>query len=198
MDPIRTRQAQGTTLINAQKIHDVKYATKLLPTGVLASSLDFFTSAPLADVTYDNYANGGNLVDSGKEFTIYQVGVQLTIGTTPTIADYDLIIGRCVLALSTAQKEYGRFPILLLPSGGGLAVQGSQVGVAGTAVQGVTNGMPTRNGMFKLAAPLIIGANQSFKATLYAPNAVGFPAITLTGTTYIRILLDGVEQRAAA
>lgn len=51
MEPIRTRKAQGTTLIEAQRIHDTKYATKLLASGVLPSLTEFFRSAPLGDYT---------------------------------------------------------------------------------------------------------------------------------------------------
>jgi hypothetical protein len=206
MEPIRTRKAQGTTLIEGQRIHDTKYATKLLASGTVPTITEFFRSAPLGDYTYDNYSSGGNLVDSGKEFVIYQIAVQLIQGTSNTLLDWEALISKCVLKLTTAQKEYGYFPVLWLPAGGGPVAQSGQVNIAPSGTPTTvttspvlaTNGTPTRAGMFKLAAPLVIQANQSFKVDLIAPNAVGFAAISLTGTTYVRIMLDGVEQRAAA
>jgi hypothetical protein len=206
MEPIRTRKAQGTTLIEAQRIHDTKYATKLLASGVLPSITEFFRSAPLGDYTYDNYASGGNLVDSGKEFVIYQIAAQLIDGTSNTLLDWNALISKLVMKITTAQKEYGYFPLLFLPQGGGLNASGGQVSVSPSATPGVLNsttvgagnGIPQHSSMFKLAAPLVIQANQSFKIDVIAPNGVGFTAITLTGSSYLRIILDGIEQRAAA
>lgn len=204
---INTRQAVGGMLINGQQIHDQKWATRSLPVGVLANTTDFFSAPASADPCVDRYSSGGNLVDSAKKFIVVQMGLWLYSANTAALADLDKIINFCAIRLSTNQREFGTFRALQLPAGGGLDVPGGQISItpgasgvaAASGVVGASNGLKTRGAMFKLAAPMIIGANQSFKAELLAP-AVGslFGAITLTQIVFAQLLLDGVEERAAS
>jgi len=201
----RTRQYQATGVINAQAIHDTKYATRSIPAGVIPSTVNFFGAAPSADPTSDRYEQGNTLVSSGKIFTIFSIAAQVAAGAGAVMADFESIINTCSLRIVTSQKEYGVFPLLMMPAGGGAAYQSGQVAVTPAAVPGnlsvigVLNGMPTQSATFALARALEIQANQSFYMELLGPVAAGvWGAQTLTGAIRVRLILNGVEERAAA
>ena len=200
-----TRRYQNIGVGDFQYIHDTKYATRSIAAGTLPVVTNFFGAAPSVDITLDRYEQGNTLVSSGKVFTIFGIAVQLTIGAAGTLTDLEKICNFTCLRLITAQKEYGMIPLYMLPQGGGLAIQSGQIAVTPAAspgafsTVGATNGMPQRSSMFNLAMPLDIQANQSFYAELVAPSGQGFLAAqSLTGAVQVRVVLDGVEQRAAA
>jgi hypothetical protein len=184
-----------------QNIHDMKWATRALAAGVIPTSTNFFTAAPSSDPTADRYEQGNTLVSSGKTYTIFGMFLQVFAGAAAVLGDFEKLINFTCIRLVTAQKEYGVFPVSLIPAGGGLFVQGGNVSVTpaaapgGLSVSGLINGQPGRNASFTLANPLIIQANQSFFAELVGPTAT---PQTLTGALNIRLVLDGVEQRTAS
>ena len=199
--PTATRQFQPTGVSNSQRIHDMKWATRTLAAGVVPSSTNFFGAAPSPDQTVDRYEQGNTLVSSGKLFTIFGIFVQLYAGAAAVLADFEKLCSFTAVRLITAQKEYGVFPISLLPAGGGLVIQSGQVAVTpavapgGQSTVAALNGAPGRNAAFTLANPLIIQANQSFYAELLGPTVT---TQTLTGAIIVRIVLDGVEERPAS
>lgn len=201
----RTRAFQPTGIGYNQFIHDAKYATRSIPAGVIPSTVNFFTAAPSADPTSDRYEQGNTLVSSGKKFNIFSILVQVLPGAACVLGDLEKVINYCSVRLVTAQKEYGVFPLFMLPAGGGISIHSGQVAVTPAAapgaqsVVGATNGVPSRDSCFSLAVPLEIQANQSFYMELLGPVAAGvFGAATLTGAVQVRLVLDGVEERVAA
>lgn len=200
-----TRAYRPMGILSGQTIHDTKYATRSIAAGVIPPALNFFTAAPSVDMTSDRYEQGNTLISSGKKFYIFSILAQVLGGAAATLTDLEKVINFCSLRMVTAQKEFGVWPLFMLPAGGGLAIQSGQVAVTPAAIPGnlsivgACNGMPTREAAFTLARPLEITANQPFYMELLGPTASGvFGAATLTGAVQVRVVLDGVEDRAAA
>jgi hypothetical protein len=197
--PTRAFQPSGVGLL--QQIHDFKYATRSLAAAAIPTTTNFFGAAPSSDPTLDRYDQSGTLVSSGKKFTIYQMAVHIWKNTADAnLADLQKIIDNCFIRLVTASKEFGVYPVLALPIGGGLAIQSGQVAVTPAAApgafssQGALNGHPLRK-RFALKFPLEIQSNQQFYAELLGPQAT---PLTLSSITLIRLELEGVEERPAA
>ncbi len=199
--PTPTRMFQPTGFGQNQDLHDMKWATRALAAGAIPATTNFFGAAPSSDLTVDRYEQPNTLVSSAKTYTIYGLFVQLFIGAAGTLSDLEKVINYTALQIITAQKEYGVFPVSLLPAGGGLLVQSGQIAVTPAATPGAQspvgalNGTPDRRACFKFANPLIIQANQGFACNLIGPTAT---AQTLTGIVNVRVVLDGVEQRTAS
>lgn len=196
--PTRIFQPQGVGL--DQGIHDFKYATRTIAAGVIPASTNFFGAAPSADQTVDRYDQGNTLVSSGKQFTIYSLGLVVLAGAAAVLTDFEKVINFCMIRIVTASKEFGVFPVLDLPAGGGLSAQSGQISVTPAASPGaysinaLTNGHPLRK-KFALKYPLVIQANQSFYCELVGPTVT---TQTLTGAIICRLELEGVEVRPAA
>ena len=171
-----------------QCVSDTKYSTKTLAAAVAPASTDFFTSAPSADATVDNYDAGNQLVTSAKQFMIQAISVNV-IGTA--IADIDAIIQKGVIVLTAQNKEIGRFRVRHLAAAGGTFVAGAQVAAASPV--GVVNGTPQTD--IWRVMEILIDTNQSFKASLYMPTATPY---TVTASTSVEIDLVGYEVRPAA
>lgn len=206
MSPTPTRLLQPADTNLGNTIHDIKFATRVLAAAVLGTT-NFFSAAPSADPSVDRYEQGNTLITSGKRFTIYQIGLMLRPSPdtdTVNLIDMDRVINLCSLRLVISQKEYGVFPLVNIPAGGGISALSGQVSATAAAAPGafstagVSNGLPMRR-RFALQCPLIIQSNQQFFAELIAPNGTGVvAAITLTGALIARLELEGVEERAAA
>ena len=200
-NPTPTRMFQPTGIGQNQRIHDMKWATRTIAAGVIPTTTNFFGSAPSSDPTVDRYEQGNTLVSSAKIYTIYGLFVQIYAGAAAVLTDFEKLISFCCCRIVTAQKEYGVFPISLLPAGGGLLVQSGQVAVTPAATPGALsiiaalNGQPGRNAAFTFANPLEIQANQPYYMELVGPTAT---TQTLTGALQVRFVLDGVEQRTAS
>jgi hypothetical protein len=196
-----TRQFQPAGVGVLQSIHDVKYATRILAAGTIPGTTNFFGAAPSADLTLDRYDQGNTLVASGKTYTIYQLAVHVFKNTADAnLADIQKIVDNCFIQIQTAAKEFGVYPIGMLPYGGGICVQGGNIAVTpaaapgGITSMGVTNGHPLRK-RFALKHPLVIQSNQPFFINMLAPTAT---PLTLASITIVRIELEGVEERAAS
>ena len=176
-----------------QIVSDTKWSTKTIALGVAPATTDFFTSAPSADPTVDNYDAGNQLVTSQKSFTIQAITVALFGGATTAggIIDLNQIIEQGVIILTAQNKEIGRFRVRNLSAAGGLFVAGAQVAAA--AVSGLVNGNPQASPW--QIAPLTLAPNQSFKATLAMPTVA---PVTLSAAVNVQIGLVGFETRPAA
>jgi len=198
--PTPTRMFQPTGIGQNQKIHDMKWATRTIAAGVIPTTTNFFGASPSSDPTVDRYEQGNTLVSSAKIFTIYGLFAQLLPGAAAVLGDFEKIINFCAVRLVTAQKEYGVFPLSLLPAGGGLVIQSGQVASTPVAARGAFSTMGALNGhplrkRFALKQPLEIQSNQQFYAELVAPQVT---PLTLTSITLVRLELEGVEERPAA
>lgn len=180
----QTRQTTGPV----QAVSDTKYSIKTLAIGVAPAQTDFFTSAPSADPTVDNYDAGNQLVTSQKQFCIQ--GLACNVIST-SIADVDAIINKGIIVLTAQNKEIGRFRVRHLAAAGGTFVAGAQVAAASSV--GVTNGTPQTD-MWRIAE-LLIDTNQSFKASLWMPTAAPY---TIIAATTVEIDLYGYEIRPTA
>ena len=183
-----TRLPFGKTGQPVQCVSDTKFSTKTLSIGVAPAQTDFFTSAPAADRTVDNYDAGNQLVTSGKAFVIQ--GITVTAIST-SIADIDAVINKGIVILTAQGKEIGAFRVRNLASGGGTFVAGAQVAAASSV--GVTNGMP-QSDLWRVAE-LMLATNQSFKASLLMPTAASY---TVIAATSVEIALQGYEIRPVA
>lgn len=197
--PTRAFQPAGIGLM--QNIHDFKFATRSLAAAAVPAVTNFFGAAPSSDPTLDRYDQGNTLVSSGKLFTIYQMAVHIWKATQDgNLADFQKLIDNCFIRIVTSSKEFGLYPLIALPAGGGLAIQSGQVAVVpaaapgGLSTMGALNGHPLRK-RFALKHPLQVQSNQSFYAELVAPQTT---PITLTSITLVRLELEGVEERAAS
>lgn len=184
----------------------MRWATRAFAAGAVPAVTNFFGAAPNADQNVDLYEQGNALVGSGAKFTIRQIAAQIQPGAAMTFADFESFVNLCSLRIITASKEYGVFPLYMLPAGGGVSAMSGQVSVTAAAAPGgaggtpgLTNGIPDRRAMFALAEPLTIQANQGFYCELLAPTGGGVvPVIALTGALRCRIILDGTIDRSAA
>lgn len=183
-----TRQPFSGQGAKVQIINDTKWSTKTLAIGVAPSSTDFFTSAPAADQTVDNYDNANQLVTSGKKFTAQALYVNIR---STSIADIDAVVNFGVVVLTAQNKEVGRYRVRSLNCGGGTYVAGAQVAAASSV--GVTNGLPS-NEVWQIS-PLELQTNQSFKATLLMPTTAPY---TIIAATTVEIGLYGFEERPTA
>ena len=195
-----TRQYTPGGVGQMQTIHDTRYATKTFSSGAIAGTTAFFQAAPSADPTLDRYTGNNNLVDSGQTWEIHSIGVMVKDSTSATFADMVSFIQLCALRLWISSKEYGVFPLIDLPAGGGPFIQGgnislSQIASPGTvSPYGILNGNPQRRKM-RLHQPLEIQGNQSIYAEIMAPVTT---AITLTGALIVRVEFEGLWTRPAA
>ena len=179
-----TRLPRGTM----QQVSDTKWSSKTLAIGTAPANTDFFTSAPVADRTVDNYDAGNQLVTSGKSFMIQ--GITVNVRST-SIADIDAVVQQGVVVLTCQNKEIGAFRVRSLAAGGGTFVAGAQVAAASV---GVTNGVPCSD-IWRIA-DLLVSTNQSFKASLVMPQ--GALAYTIIAATTVEIDLHGYELRPTA
>jgi hypothetical protein len=197
-NPTQTRAFQPTGVGDFQDIHDMKWATRTLVAGVIPAVTNFFSAAPSADATVDRYEQGNALVSSGQQYTIFGLFFQIYAGAAALLSDLEKVVNWCNLRLWTSSKEFGQYPISMVPAGGGLYVQGGNIAVTptgapgGQSVTAALNGMPGRNASLTLANPLIIQANQNIYAELIGP--VTTPQ-TLTGAVICRVIFDGVLSR---
>lgn len=195
-----TRMFQGGGAGVMQDIHDFKFATRTIAAGVIPSSTNFFGAAPSSDPTIDRYDQSGTLVSSGKNFTIYQIGLVVIAGAAAVLTDLEKLINFCSLRIYSSAKEYGIFPLVNLPAGGGLSINSGQVSVTAAASPGAlstigaTNGHPLRK-KFALKNPLMVQSNQAFYCEVLGPVTT---TQTLTGALILRLELEGVENRPAA
>jgi hypothetical protein len=110
-----------------------------------------------------------------------------------SLNDIQLLIATGVLTFNIGQKDYGIYPLSLLPAGGGpsgnLAVD--NVLIAGGAASFGQNGVPDSRALFALCYPVLINSQINFNCTLTWPAAV-----TLIRNVNIEVTLDGDLIRA--
>jgi hypothetical protein len=199
-----TRQYTPGGVGNMQSIHDFRFSTRNFAAAVFPSLTVFFNTAPSPDFTVDRYSAQNNLVDSGQKWLIHQVSVaifpQAPYPPTATLQDMVNVINLCAIRFQISSKEYGLFPLLDLPAGGGPNVSGSQVAITAAAAPGATSPYGITNGVAQrlklaLCQPLEIQGNQAFYMELLGPSATTF---TLTGPVTLRVELEGEWFRPAA
>jgi hypothetical protein len=198
-----TRQATEILPAERSKIHDLRWATKVMAAAAIPIVTEFFTGAPSSDPCVDRFS-AGTLTDSGCKFVIVQLGVQLIPSAGTSIPDMEKIVNFCALRISTNQREFMTIPVYMLAAGGGLDIAQGNISITAAAAPGllgsagVTNGVKDRRAMFRLSQSMDIQAQQSFKCELLGPAAgSSFGTQTLATAVTVRVVLDGELWRIA-
>jgi hypothetical protein len=187
-------------------VHDFRWSTiKIAKTpATMPVTTDFFAGNPSTDPCVSRYSSPNNLCDSGVDFIIKQIGLQIICKTANALTDFAKILDFCQIRFSTKGEDLFTVPCMMLPQGGGLYAPGGQVsitpGLAGVpateSIIGATNGVPDRRAMFAPATEVRVGYGQNFKAELLAPASGSlFDTVTLTEDTLLRLIFDGYADK---
>lgn len=109
-----------------------------------------------------------------------------------TIAYYDLefILNNFCLQFIIGQKPYNTGPLRFYQSGGGISGFSSN-----SSTQFLTNGVPGREAMHKLAIPLVIENQASFYGQLLGNNYVVLASTSGGQGVQIQLVCDGLHAR---
>lgn len=106
---------------------------------------------------------------------------------TGAIDDARQVLENGVLQFTIGQKNYGQWPLWMLPAGGGI-VPFMQTGDIDVVVQYANNGIEDPRAVYSLSVPVFIGPQMNFSVDLLWPAG----ALTLDGgNANIFIGLDG-------
>lgn len=188
---------------NLEFIADTLYDTQLYTSGTTIE-LPFFT-ARQANIADGNVQGTGTQLADKVGFLIMGLRWKLlqrprstakaAAGSVQTGALDNLAqLENGVLRLKFLDKDYGHFPLFMLPQGGGafgtLAVEGATADPGGAADWG-TNGVPDARNNYALEQPLFWPPSTTIDARLFWDAA-----ITLVGgNTDIRLAFDGLKVR---
>lgn len=118
----------------------------------------------------------------------YSIVVQATGNVqTGVIDDMRLLLNTGVLQLTIGQKNYGQWPLWMLPAGGGV-IPFVATGDVDVIVDYANNGVCDPRAVYSLTKPLFIAPQINFRVDLLWPAG----AVTLaTGNPTIVVVLDG-------
>lgn len=137
-------------------------------TGFLIMSMRVFCDSPPFNTT----AAATNTVQTGATSNMTQ------------------ILNRGTVAFTIENKNYGNFPLWMLPSGGG-ATPYFQTGDVDVVVDYANNGVPDARNMYVLEEPLFLSPLVDFNI------AIRWPALRpiVTNITPVTLLFDGLKVR---
>lgn len=181
-------QIQGSAGVITQPVYD----TMQLAAAAGPLTYRFFT-VPLGQViagavvktyVHTNMTQAGQL-EQGVTLTIKALTMVVkqlaTGGAAPTQADYQ-VIQDGLISLICSDKNWGRFPVTLIPSGGGELVFVSDAAAA--PVLQVTKGIPATANKFFLDYPIGLQVQENFAVELLIPG-------TIAAVTDVQIFLHG-------
>lgn len=185
---------------NLEFIPDTIYDTQLYPlAGTLL--LNYFV-ARAATPDLGNLALG-NTLPARTGFLILSMRVYIDNGgpiattaaatnnvQTGQVTNFHQIIDRGTVRFEVLNKEYGRFPLWMLPAGGGVCPF-MQTGDIDVVVDHATNGTPDARNMYVLEEPLFLSPLVNFNIAMVWP---ALRAIVTT-TANITLLFDGLKVR---
>lgn len=182
-------------------ISDTLYDTRSYVSGTTVN-LPFFSSAQTEDLT--NLALG-NMIPDKQGFLVMSIRVfpkllprstaQAATGTNQTGVANDMaqLLNNGRVKFNFLNKDYGVFPIWLLPSGGGtwpvISTEGAVA--AGLVVDFAGNGIPDARNMYVLEQPLFLPPMSKLGITMLWPTALTL----VSGNTNIVLLFDGIMVR---
>jgi len=167
---------------------------------VTQTTASFFTNVGTSSAKTLAQTNLGSNkeLQAPEAFSIFAIRVR--IGENITYADFIAIMNGFALQFWIGNKWYNLAPIWHYNAGGGIFGSGSVVGTAvssATSTVAYTNGYPSREGMHKLAIPIVIENKAQFYAQ-FVGNA--YTLVAAGGSTFgtgltAQLLLDGLYAR---
>ena len=142
--------------------------------------LTFFQALP-ANIELGNLDQPG-IIGGNRPFLIRAISVAFR---TLVAADIAILARRGVLRLNIGNKDYGEWPVEMLPPGGGVYAFFT-TGVVTQQVEAATFGVPDARNCYTLTKPLLIPPQLNFRATLEYQAA---QAISVA--TQVTVLLKG-------
>ena len=178
---------EGKVDVQNEPIYDTFSVTNPASVTEITSAL-FTNVGPASAKTYgQTNLSQSRRLPAPEAFSV--LGIRLYWNEDALIADLLSIVGNSVTGLAfefyLGQKCYNRGPLWYYAAGGGIVDTNADVAALGM----YTNGIADRNGMHKLAIPLVIENQGEFYARLTG-NA--FP---VAGTFALMCLLDGFHAR---
>jgi hypothetical protein len=170
---------------------------KLQYTSAATVALRYFTAIP-ANIEFGNMEVAGQLA-SPKAFFLRAIRVRIDGQpfSTTAVADANIQDGRAndlvmllehgVLQLTIGSKQYGQWPLHVLPAGGGVVISW-QTGDIDVVIQDANNGIQDPRAVYSLSKPLFIAPQINFYVDLLWPNG---PYTLDQGNTNILVMLDG-------
>jgi len=189
----------GTSL---EFIADTLFDTRTY-TSTTTLSLSFFSSAQAPDLT--NLALG-NMLPDRQGFLVMSIRffpkiqprsmAKTAAATVQTgaVNDVQQLIQTGRVAFNFLNKDYGTFPLWMLPAGGGaFAVMTAEGATAdpGAICDFATNGVPDARNMYVLEQPLFLPPMTKLGVTALWPAALTLAA----GNTPLVMLFDGLMTR---
>lgn len=127
-------------------------------------------------------------LDAPEAFAIF--GIRLRFNENIHYTDLETILNNFGLQFIIGNKAYNTGPLWFYQAGGGISGFSSN-----TNVQFLTNGVPGREGMHKLAIPIVIENQASFYAQLVGNNYTTVLAANGGNGVLATLLLDGLHAR---
>ena len=127
-------------------------------------------------------------LDAPEAFAIF--GIRLFWQETISIVDLQTILNNFALQFIIGQKPYNTGPLRFYQSGGGISGF-----TTNSSTQFLTNGVPGREAMHKLAIPLVIENQASFYAQLIGNNYTPLTSANGGSGVMIQLVLDGLHAR---
>lgn len=189
------RQKYGTRLDQSQVINWIWYDTQLYTSGT-TTSLSFFQSLQSADRSNMEVAA---VLAAPKAFIVRAIRTYIksqavvTVTAVPTASnDIARLINNSSCSFNIGNKNYGIWPTVALPGGGG--VMSDSAGAGATAADNflvtAMNGVPDPRAIYTLSQPLLIDPQINFNFVM-----TWAAAQTLTGNLDIMVMLDGELMR---
>lgn len=200
------RSGFGVVKPDEQEIISAPIWERLTYTSAATTQLTFFNRVPLNDFA-GNLLLAGQL-PAGNYFLVMAVRFVPFPDTTElataaaapgtsdgALQDISALVRDGIGTLRVGDKDYGRWPLLMLPGGGGSWGSFGNVGTGAAGeisqVQQGGNGVPDPRAVYTLPIPLMIPPQYNFDVNLRWPAA-----ITLTaGDTAVFMILDGELMR---
>jgi hypothetical protein len=165
-------------------------------TTAVTTQLTFFNGVR-ANLSLSNMELAGQLA-SPKSFLVRAIRVKpltpyfVTLDNAAAaiqlgaIDDMNNLINTGTLSFTIGQKNYGQWPLWMLPSGGGAVAINAGAAVANTT-QLANNGIQDPRSVYSLTKPILIAPQINFNIVLTWPAAVTLNS----GTQNIVVVLDG-------
>jgi hypothetical protein len=133
-----------------------------------------------------NMRSANGQLDASGEMLVYSMRIEFPPAIALADAQnlYTNVYSRLEIA---TEKPISEGPLSFYPQGGGLNFFGT-----GTSLNQVTNGQPTASAGRVFASPHYIGPITNFRVT-----EEFVATLSLTATTLLRIVLDGLRRRAS-
>ena len=146
-------------------------------------------------VMHTNLVQAGQL-EQGVTFNITALTMTVrqhekAAAVAPTQADYT-ILQDGLITVDVSDRNWGRFPVSLIPSGGGeLYFSSDGAAFAGPAVAQISKGIPATANKYNLQYPIPLGVQENFSVSLHIDG-------TIAAVMDVMFFLHGAYVRSVA